>query len=304
MRNYLALRLPFIIKLAILMSLSVSLFANAQGDIHDRWAKHSAESKKFVNHQAMTSILTFISVPQDTTKYNIAEINNRVLRYIREYKEFLESVPVSDLNKDEQLAFWLNLYNVSVIEKMGANINQTGRIKKLRGTPGNAGKWWADKNIEVEGVLVSLEDIEQNILARHWQNPLFIYGLFYGVNGDGFSSSVAFTGENVERQLKTMAKSFLNDKDNIKVKRGQARISSLLAWNKASVFGNSDEAILEHIREYANNKTSNKLAGVSKVSTKHSFSWRTAVYTPQPINRNAFGGGGAVSTGGGYRGGS
>ncbi len=299
--------LPNLLKLSFFLSLTLSMIANAKGDIHDRWGVHNADSSQVVNHKPMNSILTFIAVPQDTTQYNLSNLNQRVLNYMGKYQDFLETVPVSELNKDEQLAFWLNLYNVSVIKKMGENTKQAKKLKKLRGTPGDAGEWWAEKNIQVEGVVLSLEDIEQHILARHWQDPLFIYGLFYGVSGDAFSSSVAFTGNNVQRQLKAMARHFINDKSNIKVKRGEARVSSLLAWNKASVFNGSDTAMLQHIKEFANEKTASQLADVSKVSDKHKFNWRSAIYTP-PASRDALGnGGGGYSNsggGGGYSGGS
>ncbi len=306
MRNKIALFKSLAIAQGIVLAVMFSLSVHAQSSIHDRWAKHDETSKKVVDHQAMDNILTFIAIPQDNTRYNLRGLNSRVIQYITDYKTFLQTVPVSQLNKNEQLAFWLNLYNAAVIEKMTANISDSGKLKKLRGVPGDAGKWWSDKNIEVEGVLLSLEDIEQQVLAKQWQDPLFIYGLFYGVNGDGFSTSVAFTGSNVERQLKTMAKAFINDRANLKIKRGQARVSSLIAWNKEAVFNNSDEAILEHLRTYANAKTAKRLEGISEISKKHSFSWKTAVYSPPPVNRNSYAtsGGAGLGGGGGYRGGS
>lgn len=305
--NRTTLWLPKLLKLSFFLSLTLSMIVNAQSDIHERWGVHNADSSQVIDHKPMTSILTFIAVPQDTTQYNLGNLNQRVLNYMGKYQDFLETVAVSELNKNEQLAYWLNLYNVSVIERMGQNAKQAKKIKKLRGTPGDAGEWWAKKSIQVEGVLLSLEDIEQHILARHWQDPLFIYGLFYGVSGDAFSSSVAFTGDNVERQLKSMARQFVNDKSNIKVKRGEARVSSLLAWNKASVFNGSDSAMLQHIREFANETTANQLVGVSKISNKHKFNWRSAIYTPPSVNRNAYGdgsGGYRSGGGGGYGGGS
>lgn len=302
-----ALKLRNLLRIGIYFSLVLSAIANAQGDLHERWAINSEDSTLVVDHKPMTNILNFIAVPQDPTKYDLSNVNERVLDYIGQYQDFLESVEISQLNKDEQLAYWLNLYNVTVIKKVASDTKQARKLKKLRGTPGNAGEWWANKSVEVEGVLLSLEDIEQNILARHWEEPLFIYGLFYGVSGDGFSSTVAFSGSNVQRLLKAMARKFVNKTSNVKVKRGQAQVSSLLAWNKETVFNGSDEAMLAHIKEYANSKVSNQLADVSKISDKHKFSWRTSIYSPA-ANRNAFGNGsGGYSggdTGGGYSGGS
>ena len=290
-----------------LLILIASAFSKAQEELHDRWSTHTASEEFSVNHNPLSSIFQFIQTPgQRDTAYSFYLLKGRGLSYIQQYKTYLQEIPVSNLNRDEQLAYWLNLHNLLVIETISKNESKAKRLKRRRGIPGDPGVWWSQKVATVEGVALSLEDIEQNILAKHWKDqPNFLYGLFYGARGNGFKGTDAFTGARVHKQLESMAKKFVNNKDNVDVRKGELRLSSLYQWNKAQLFNNDDATLIAHLQNFADDKRSMQLANVSSISDKHKYNWKSMIYTPPRQNSN-FGAGatGGGAAGGGYRGGS
>jgi len=289
-----------VIGLLALCFLTINLTVTAQENVHSRWAVNVPEEASTVNHTPMTTILGFItesSNKQDT--YSYYKLQGRALKYVKQYKTYLSNIPVSQLNKDEQLAFWLNLHNVLVIEKIAENTKKAKRLKNRRGTPTDVGKWWSEKVIAVETISLSINDIEQQVLIQNWADPLVIYGLFYGVKGQGFSGYEAFTRKKVYKQLATLATSFLNKEKNVDVRKSEVRLSSLLVWNKATLFNDDDQKMLTHVRKYATGTMQAELLNVKSVSKKHKFDWKNLIFSA-PRNQQSFSSGSS----GGYKGGS
>ncbi len=289
-----------IIGLLTLCLLHISLSATAQEDIHSRWASNIPQQTFEVDHSSMNSILSFITESRrKQDKYSYYKLRGKGLEFAQQYKTYLSSIPVSKLNKDEQLAYWLNLHNLLVIEKITLNIKQAKRLKNKRGTPSNVGTWWAEKMVSVEGVTLSIDDIEQHVLVQHWAEPLVLYGLFYGVKGQAFKGIEAFTGKTVNAQLASLATLFLNNDSNVDVRKSQVRLSSLLAWNKTRLFDDDDQKVLAHLRQYATDSMAVELLNVTSVSDKHDFDWKHLINSA-PRKQTISGG----ASGGGYRGGS
>ncbi len=259
----------------------LSAFAVGNDDIHQQWAEHDPSQTFTPNHEPMSQILGFItdaSKAQD--KYSYFRLQGAALKYLNDYKGYLERIPVSQLNKNEQLAYWLNLHNLLVIEKFANNLKKAKRINKKRGTPQKAGKWWHEKVTNVEGAALSINDIEQNVLVRHWDNPLFLYGLFYGVKGHGFSGTQGFTGASVMSHLEGLAKKFIENDSNIEIDGNEVAISSLLGWNKESVFNDDEQKLLGHIQAYATGNKALQLASVNVIQDKYDFDWKSLAQRP------------------------
>lgn len=274
------------------MALLCLCSAAAQASEYDKWAKHNPDEKTAVDHSPMSSILKFLSVKEPNGKVQIAYFlaKDEVQVYIQDYIQYLEKIPVSLLNKDEQLAYWLNLHNTVVIDMLSQGRNLRKRIKKLRGQPGEPGEEWAKKRVTVENTPLSLEEIEQHILIKHWQDPLVVYGLSYGTKGSALIGE-GFSGNTVKAQLAAIATAFISDKNNVKVRKDKVKLSSLYAWNRASLFADDDQKIISHLQQYAQGKSAEKLQKVTKVDESHKFNWSTNAYAKPRQNRNISSGG-------------
>lgn len=278
--------------------ISISAFASD----YDRWGVNNPQEATSIDHAPMSNILKFLTVgDDDDSKMAYYLAKGKGLEYIVSYRKYLESIPVSLLNKDEQLAYWLNLHNTAVIEMLSDNNKLAKKIKKLRGQPGDPGKEWSKKRVSVENISLSLEEIEQNILVNHWQNPLVIYGLFYSTKGSVFLGVEGFTGDDVMQQLSAIATKFVNKKNNLKIRKDKVKVSSLYAWNKQSLFADDDSILIAHLQKYAQGKVASKLENVTQIDDSHQFSWSTTAQA-RPRKAASFGGGSAG--GGGYGSGS
>ena len=82
---------------------------------------------------------------------------------------------ITKFSKDEQLAYWINLHNVAVLEKIAENypVQRPEKIKlKVNGK-----KYRLDVApfLQVMGQDISLSDIRKNIVYKNWSDPC-LYG--------------------------------------------------------------------------------------------------------------------------------
>jgi len=116
-------------------------------------------------------------------------------------------VPLKYFSRDEQLAYWLNLYNVTILNEI-VNVYPKKNLKKLL-----VGKKsiLPKKLLTVDGVALSLNDIQFNILKYNYaNNPLIMYGLYQGIIGGPNIRKSAYTGTDVYRALANNAIEFTN----------------------------------------------------------------------------------------------
>lgn len=283
---------------AVFFSLIVISSFSATASEYDKWGVHNPDDKNVINHTPMSNIYKFLNDPKSKKgKVAYYRSQGKALEYVTNYRKYLEKIPVSILNKNEQLAFWLNLHNVAVIEMFSNKLKLTKKVKRSRGTPGNPGKEWAKKRVTVESIPLSLEEIEQNILIAHWKEPLIIYGLIYGTKGSPAVGIEGFQGNTVHNQLTNIAKKFISNKRNVNASNDRVILSSLYIWNKDTLFAGDDAVLIAHLQQYADSNTLPKLKKVIKVSDTHKYKWTTnAEAKPR---RSSIGSSGSGSYGGG-----
>ena len=180
----------------------------------------------------------------------------RSLRYLRD-------VPVSQLNKNDQLAYWLNLRNMLII--FAITSDRATDLNQERGTLDNPGPLWTAQLITVEGVGLSIDDIERKIILKHWRDPNIIYGLYQGVKGGPSLYKPGFNGSTVNRVLPKLGKRYLSDKRNISVKSATVNIPEFYRWYSDVFFKGEDRRILAHLRKTSQTKLSGKLQNVDKI---------------------------------------
>jgi len=184
----------------------------------------------------------------DYTVFSQKENYKRLLQLRRSLEIIPDELPLKYLNKREQLAYWLNLYNVTVISQL-ATIYPESRVRKAFTNKKN--NLWDQKVLKVAGVELSLNDIQFNILIPKYKNPAIIYGLFQGFIGGPNIRNEAFTGKTVYEQLHKNALEFINSNRGTKVrKNGTVDVSHLYNVNRA-LFPDFDENLRHHLLPYA-----------------------------------------------------
>ncbi|MEE8295129.1 MAG: DUF547 domain-containing protein, partial [Sphingomonadales bacterium] len=197
--------------------------------------------------------------------------------FFKVYQEGLENLSnrrsLKTLNQNEQVAFWLNLYNVIVINKLVEEY-PISKLKSLRSTKRGKKSFWTEKTTTVEGVSLSLTDIEK-ILFKNFDSPLVAFGLWQGSIGGPRLMNKAFTGNNVWRALENNAVEFVNSNRGLRSPTGsKMKVSDFYEWMMPA-FGTSPDHVLNFIKEFANPNFVTGVSGVSTLSFKI-YDWTVA----------------------------
>ena len=174
-----------------------------------------------------------------------------IIASFTEYRQDLERVAdtldISALPRNEQLAFWLNLHNVAMLEQIAQAwpVREPQEIM-VGGEPLDEARF-----ITLRGVPVSLRDIRENIVFRHWKDPKVIYGFWRGEIGGPELQRHAFTGANVSSLLDVAALDYVNSLRGTQ-KRGETLAVSTL-YTEVAPFYFRDFApdLRAHLAKYA-----------------------------------------------------
>lgn len=296
-------------KIPILVAVFVLVFG-ADLKAEELWEKFSdfdARSEIHLNHKPLTDILQQVVLPVGRSK-TLGSSKGKVDQYVgskirygnytrsrtegnrlfihafeaghedffRGYQAGLENVsnriPLKSLGKDEQLAFWLNLYNVIVINKLIEEY-PVQRLSFFRKSKKGKPAFVDQKVTVVEGVQLSLRDIEM-ILFKNWDTPLVIYGLYQGAIGGPSLSNQAYDGETVWKVLTKSGTEFVNSNRGVQPKKNYLEISLIYEWFKGA-FPGTGYSILSHIHRLADPAFLGDITGYTEVRAKY-YDWYIA----------------------------
>lgn len=189
--------------------------------------------------------------------------NLKTLGKIRSRLESIASnMAFSRFSRDEQLAYWINLYNITMIEA----IAQVYPIAELEDLIVGEDSILAKKSLTVGGIPLSLNDIEFTILRQNYDgNPLIIYGLYQGIIGAPNIRKQAYKGSTVYADLIDNAMEFINSNRGTKSKNKKVfEVSSFYARN-ASFFPDFDADLTEHLLTYLEGEQLGELQNAAEI---------------------------------------
>lgn len=203
------------------------------------------------------------------------EANIADLVKIRKSLEAVPSeAPFNLWTKNEQLAYWLNLYNVALIEQL-ARKYPFRKLKKLKKAKKN--NIWDQKLLTVSGIQLSLNDIQHKILPAKWNSSIVIYGLYQGYISGPSIQRTAYTGTNVHDLLRRSAREFVNSNRGMKPKGSTLRIAKFYEEN-AAFFASWKTDLKAHILEHSYRNIQADVQNTSKIKLMKSDYHTTDVY--------------------------
>jgi hypothetical protein len=273
---------PFLMLVLLWMALAgmgASMSASAQeAELWPRWQAHDPASTTVVDHSAWNRFLDRYLVTNDPSGINLVrygEVTPEDRRELGSYLDRLQKVAVSRLNRDEQEAYWINLYNAMTVKVIldAYPISSITKINLSSGLTGlfNRGPWDA-KIMEIEGQKVSLNDVEHRILRPIWRDPR----LHYAVNCASIScpnlQNRAFTADNIGVLLEAGAREYINNPRGVSFKGRRLILSSIYDWFQED-FGGTEEGVLRHLRRYATPELAARLEDFSgRISYQYDWS--------------------------------
>ncbi len=260
-----------------LSALGLAVPGNAL-DANPKFTKAAAGSTVVVDHSAWDKLLkTYVVAGTDGLNRVAYGRMKTAHPALKGYVAALQKVDPSTLDKPEQFAFWVNLYNAKTIDvvldkypvKSIKEVSLGGGLKSLvTGGP------WQGKIMKVSGVDLSLDDIENTILRPIYKDPRVHYTVNCASVGCPNLSADAYTGAKLEAMLESGAKAFINSPRGALVEGDKIKGSSIYDWFKAD-FGGNEEAVLAHLQKYAEPALKQKLKQIGKISS-YDYDWMLA----------------------------
>lgn len=229
------------------------LAAAPKADLWERWLAHDPAGTERVDHQPWDRFLKSYVVadhPSGIHKVRYAAVSPPDRRLLQDYLDSLQSVAVSRLNRAEQQAYWINLYNALTVELILDHypVASITRINPTRALL-TRGPWDA-KLLRIEDTEVSLNDVEHRILRPIWRDPRVHYAVNCASLGCPNLQPEAYTAGNTERLLERGAREYVNHPRGARLERGRLVVSSIYNWFQED-FDGSPQGVLRHLATYA-----------------------------------------------------
>lgn len=213
-------------KLFLLAFISFSLNSFAQSNIDqsffqevDQFLKTHVQNNK-VNYQALQQDVTLPALVQKIASANI-----------------------ESLDKNSLQAFYINAYNLLVIQKAVKNYPLESVL--------NVNRFFDNKDQVVAGKRLSLNQLEKDLLLKEFNDARFHFVLVCGANGCPPITDFAYLPAQLNEQLDQQTRKAINDPNFIKVDNAQQTValSQIFEWYVKD-FGGSQASTLQFINKY------------------------------------------------------
>lgn len=245
----------------------------AKSKLHNQlWTQYDPNSALEIDHSSWDEFLSKY-VRQDNLGINLlgySRVTRADKQLLADYLDTLQATDVTKLNRNEQYAFWLNLYNASIV-KVGLDNYPVKSILDVKKNVLDLKGPFNDKVATVMGLELTPDDIESGIVRPIWNDPLLHYGFNCAAISCPNLGVKAFRGETLNEQLSSAAAAFINDPRGVTVKGGRITVSKIYFWYDVD-FGGTDASILEHISRYAGPELKAAIDGKRKI-TRYEYDW-------------------------------
>lgn len=248
------------------------LQAAPSAKLWERWNAFDPDSTATIDHQAWNNWLgRFVSAGPDGVNlvaYASVTATDRAL--LRTYIDELTSLQIGAYNRDQQRAYWINLYNALTVDV----VLEQYPLDSIRDiSPGffSSGPWRL-KLATIDDAALTLDDIEHRILRPIWQDPRIHYALNCASLGCPNLQPVAFTAENTETLLQTAAMEFINSPRGARVIDNKLQVSSIYDWFEKD-FGGNEAGVIRHLQQYASGTLATALSAIEDISD-YAYDWQ------------------------------
>jgi hypothetical protein len=210
------------------------------------WTAHQPASTTTVDHELWQTLLDkHVTTHADgINRVDYGNFDDDSTGLLQRYLTYLSQLNPTELNRSEQLAYWINLYNAQTVQVV---LDHPGK-KSIRAMgPLFAFGPWDEAYLRIEDQKVTLNDIEHRILRPIWQDHRLHFVLNCASIGCPNLSQQAYTADRVETQLSQAEATFLQHPRAVSLLAdGALKLSSLFDWYQAD-FADNEEALLLYL---------------------------------------------------------
>jgi hypothetical protein len=266
--------LLFTITLLIGLCLTTNLsFAAYYKNVWPKWAVHSPLSTEVISHQEWQEFLKqcVITNQEGINLVDYPHLTETELDTLQNYINRLSQLDISKYNRNEQLAYWINLYNALTVQIV-ADYYPVDSIQEVNISPGlfTVGPWGANL-LTIGHTQLSLNDIQNRIVRPIWNDPRVLYALNDGSIGGANLSKEAYLGSTINEQLNLAATEYINSLRGMQIIEGNLVLSKTFDWYKDD-FGQTTEDLIHHLSHFANKSLRSELERISTVNS-YTYNW-------------------------------
>lgn len=199
----------------------------------------NTHAQETVDHSSWDQILVLNVTDEGLVDYD--GVTNDVVVFYK-YFRYLQNVSPKDTwSKEEKIAYWLNVYNATVM-KMIVDEYPITSINQLENP-------WKRKAFKSNNIRYSLDDIEHKIL-RKFGDPRIHFLLNCGSMSSPRLWNRAYTSENISYALDERTREFINDPQRNQINSQIVRISQLFEWYEDDFLSHNID-VIDFINEYS-----------------------------------------------------
>ena len=234
-------------------ALALGVTANADVDHAIFWAERDDANAETIDHAPWQGILDgYLRTdhPSGVNRFDYAALqaSTEHSQSLTDYLASLQALDPRRYSGAEQKAYWINFYN-ALTARLVTDAYPVDSIRDMGENwliPGP----WGDVHAKVAGVELTLDDMEHEILRPIWQDNRIHYGVNCASIGCPNLNAQAYTAANTEQLLDEGARAYVNHPRGVTVQGRDLLTSSIYDWFQED-FQDSEEGVLEHLRQYA-----------------------------------------------------
>lgn len=259
-------RVVFGCSLVVLMAISMNASAAPKAVMIEFWNDVEPSSGLKMNHTRWDGLLKkYVNDTHESgvNRFDYDRVTETDKKILSDYLAYLQQMDPRQLNRPRQKAFWLNLYNATIVWVI-LESEPKESIKSI-------GRLWRNNRLVIARQKMSLDDIQHGVLRPLYKDPRIHFGLSAGTVGSGDILPEAYNMDNVEELLERNTKRFFTKTNKgVSVEDGVMVVSTIMKWYKKD-FGSNDLMMKAFIKKYVNPEMERLIDQTRK--TSYQYDW-------------------------------
>jgi hypothetical protein len=158
-----------------------------------------------------------------------AALKAKDAKTLESFKKQLAQVDPKTLSKKDQLAYWINLYNVNVVSTVVEHY-PIGSIKDLSTDPIIRLNVFKKDTVPVKSGMIALNDVENDRIRAGFHDPRIHFAINCAAQSCPPIRSEPYTGARIDEQLDDQVQKFLTGPHGVKIDKNVVHTTKIMDW--------------------------------------------------------------------------
>jgi hypothetical protein len=236
------------------------------------WERTAQVQRSTVDHTPWDGFLkTYLSTDaQGVNRLAYAQVTDPDRAALQRYLASLQQISPATLTRDQQLAYWINLYNAQTVELV-LDAYPVDSILNIKEGVLPTGPW-NRKVVTIDSQPLSLNDIEHRIVRPVFREARIHYALNCAATSCPNLSPMAWRADGLDAALAAAERAYVNDPRGVQIAEdGTITLSKIYAWFKED-FGDTEADIIARLAAVANPPLREQLQARKQVA-RYRYDW-------------------------------